>query len=180
LREISLDQRRSISASPLIHATHCLHRSLSRSRRSGVLADHSISSALVRRAQEAGLDSAQLAVRACLDNFIPRHGGRRLVGLAQGWTRIRAHAALPAAIAAQRRMVGFLFPLAIARSGLRRNSRFVVGHPGNLRRILESDSARGFLAPALSHLGRLRRSAQFFDMAVERMIVFAAATRVPQ
>jgi len=115
------------------------------------------------------MESAQLAIWACLDNLVPCDGNRSLVGLAEGWTGRCSNAALPAAAAAQCRVVRTVLPAQVTGPGFYRNCRFVVCHPGDNDRILESSSGCRLVALAIFNLGWLRDSTQLFNMEIERL-----------
>ena len=99
------------------------------------------------------MDSTQLAIWTCLDNLVRSHGNRSLARLAESWTDSNSDATLPAAIVAQRCVVGSVFSSAISRPSLCRNRHAVVRHPGDIDRILESSPSRGLVALAVFDLG---------------------------
>ena len=115
--------------------------------------DHASASPVVCQFEQAPLDSSQLAIWACLDNLVRSDGNRSLAGLAEGWTDSSSDATLPAAIAAQCRVVRTVFSAASSGRSLCRNRHAVVGHPGDIHRILESSSGRRLVALALFDLG---------------------------
>jgi hypothetical protein len=156
-----------------------LHRSLPWSRRTGVVADDAGASAVVRRSKQTPLDSAQLAIWACLDNLVHSDGDRGLVGLAEGRLDSSPDATFPAAVIAQCCVVRPLLSAKVTGPGLRRNCHFVVRHPGNIDRILESSSGRRLVAVVILGMGELCGGAQFFNMAVERLIMFATTIGIP-
>jgi hypothetical protein len=156
----------------MIYATYYLHRSLPWGRGDRVVADHAKSSPVVRGSEKAQLESAQLAVWACLDNLVPGDGDRILVGLAEGWNDRCSNAALPAATIPQCRVVRTVLPAKVTGTGFWRNCRFVVSHPGDNDRILESGSGRRLAALAILSLGWLRDSTQLFDLTIERLMMF--------
>ena len=125
------------------------------------------------------MDSAQLAIWACLDNLVLSYGGRSLVSLAEGWTDSRSNATLPAAIVAQCRVVRTVLSAKVTRPGLCRDCHAVVCHPRDIDRILESSSGRRLATPALSKLGLLRGGAQFFNLEVERLIMSTTTIGIP-
>lgn len=134
---------------------------------------------MVCQSEQAQLDSAELDIWACLDNFVRSDGNRSLAGLAEGGADSRSNATLPAAIAAQCRVVYTVFSAAISRPSLCRNCHVVVRHPGDINRILESSSGRRLVALAIFDLGQLRDSAQLFNLAVERLTMLATTTGIP-
>ena len=119
------------------------------------------------------MDSAQLAIWACLDGLVLSNGNRSLADLAEGRLDSRSNATVPAAIVAQCCMVCGIFSAAISRPSLCRNCCDVVRHPGDSDRILESGPDRWLAALAIFDLGQLRDSAQLFNMAVELITMFA-------
>ena len=119
------------------------------------------------------MDSAQLAIWACLDSLVLSNGNRSLADLAEGRLDRGSDATVPVAIVAQCCVVRGVFSTAISGPGLRRNRTVVVRHPGDIDRILESRPGRGLAALAIFDLGQLRDSAQLFNLAVERMTAFA-------
>ena len=127
---------------------------------------------MVRRSEQTPLDSAELAIWACLDNLVHSDGDRSLVGLAEGWFDNSSDATLPAAIVAQCRVVRTVLWTKVSGSCLCRDCHAVVRHPGNIDPILESRSGRGLVTPALFDVGCLCRCTQFFNMAVKRLIMF--------
>jgi hypothetical protein len=108
---------------------------------------------VVRQLEQAQMDSPQLAIWSCLDNLVRSDGNRSLARLADSRTDSRPNATLPASIAAQCRMVRSVFSAEISRARLCRNRHAVVGHPGDVDRILESSPGRGLVALALFDMG---------------------------
>jgi hypothetical protein len=141
--------------------------------------DHTGASAVVCQFEQASLDPAQLAVWSCVDNLVHSHGNRSLAGLEEDRIDSRSNASLPAAIAAQCRVVRGIFSAAISRSSLCRNCHFVVRDPGDIDRILESSSGRRLVALAIFDLGQLRDSAQLFNLADERLTMLATTLGMP-
>ena len=125
------------------------------------------------------MESAQLAVWACLDNLVRCDGNRSLVGLAYGWADRGSNAALPAATVAQCRVVRTVLPAQVTRPGLYRNCRFVVCHPGNNDWILESGPGRRLVALAVFNMGWLCNSTQLFNLAVDRLTMVPATKGIP-
>ena len=115
--------------------------------------DHAGASPVVCEYEQAPLDSSQLAIWACLDNLVRSDGNRSLARLAEGWTDSSSDATLPAAIVAECCVVRSVFSAAIPRPSVCRNRHAVVGHPGDIHRILESSSSRWLAALALFDLG---------------------------
>jgi hypothetical protein len=105
-----------------------------------------------------------------MDTLVLSDGHLGLVGLAESWIESQSDATLPAAIAAQCRVVCSIFWTAVSGVGLSRNCPVVARDLGDIGRILESRSGSGLVTPPLSNLGRLRGGTQFFNLAVERMI----------
>jgi hypothetical protein len=120
------------------------------------------------------MESAQLAVWACLDNLVSCDGNCSLVGLAEGWTGCCPNAALPAATIVQCGVVRTILSAKVTGLGLCRNCRFVVCHFGDNDRILESSSSCGLVALAIFNLGWLRNGTQLFNLAVERLTMVPA------
>jgi hypothetical protein len=125
------------------------------------------------------MESAQLVIWPCLDNLVSCDGNRSLVGLAEGWADRCSNAAIPAATVAQCRVVRTILSAKITGLGLYRDCRFVVCHPGDNDRILESSSGRRLVALAIFNLGWLRNSTQLFNLAVERLTMFATTIGIP-
>ena len=125
---------------------------------------------MVCRFEQTPLDSSQLAIWTCLDTLVRSDGNLGLVGMAENWIESHSDATLPAAIAAQCRLVCSIFWTAVSGTSLCRNCLVVDRDPGDIDRILESRSGSGLVTPPLSDLGRLRGGAQFFNLAVERVI----------
>lgn len=125
------------------------------------------------------MESAQLAIWACLDNFVPCDGNRSLVGLAEGRRDGRPDAILPDAVGAQCGVVRTILSAKVTGPGLYRNCRFVVCHSGDNDWILEGGSGRRLVALAIFNLGRLRDSTQLFNLAVERLTMFAPTKGIP-
>jgi hypothetical protein len=113
-----------------------------------------------------------------LDDLVLSNGNRSLADLAQGWLDSRANATVPAAIVAQCCLVRDIFSAAISRPSLGRNCYVMVRNSGDSDRILESRPGRGLVALAIFDLGQLRDSAQLFNMAVERLIMFFTTTGI--
>jgi hypothetical protein len=108
---------------------------------------------VVRRSEQTPLDSAQLAIWACLDNLVHSDGDRGLVGLAEGRPYRCPDATVPAAIVAKCRVVRPLLSAKVTGPGLRRNCYVVVRHAGDIDRILESSSGRRLVAVAVLGMG---------------------------
>jgi hypothetical protein len=142
-----------LQSDQIVYATHCLHRNLPWSRRTRVVADYAGASTVVRRSEQTPLDSAQLGIWACLDNLVHSDGDCSFVGLAEGRLDSSPDAALPAAVVAQCCVVRPLLSVKVTGPGLRRNCHFVVRHPGNIDRILESSSGRRLVAVAILVIG---------------------------
>ena len=83
------------------------------------------------------------------------------------------------AIVAQCCMVRTILSAKVTGPGLWRNCRFVVCHPGDNDRILECGSSRRLVALAIFNLGWLRDSTQLFNLAVERLTMFAPTKGIP-
>jgi hypothetical protein len=147
------DSTLRLTPDQIVYATHCLHRNLPWSRRTGVVADYPGASAVVRRSEQTPLDSSQLGICACLDNLVHSDGDCSLVGLAEGWLDSSSDATLPAAVVAQRHVVRPLLSAKVTVPGFRRNCHVVVRHPGNIDRIQESSSGRRLVAVALLGMG---------------------------
>jgi hypothetical protein len=135
---------------------------------------------MVCQLEKAQLDSTELAIWACLDNLVPSNGNRSLAGLAEGRLDSRSNATIPTAIVAQCRVVRTVLSAKVTGLGLRRNCHAVVCHPGNINRILESGSGRRLVAFAICDLGQLRDGAKLFNLAVERLTMFATTIGIPQ
>jgi hypothetical protein len=88
-----------------------------------------------------------------MDNLVHGDGNRSVARLAESWTDNGSNATIPAAIVAQRCMVGSVFSSAISRPSLCRNCHAVVRHPGDIDRILESGPGCGLVALAVFDLG---------------------------
>ena len=125
------------------------------------------------------MDSAQLVICSRLDNFVHSDGNRSVARLAKCWTDSRSHANLSAAIVAQRCVVGGIFSPAISGPSLCRDRHFVVRHPGDIDRILESSACRRLVAHAVFDLGQLRDSPQLFNLAAERLTIFITTIGTP-
>jgi len=108
---------------------------------------------MVRRLEQAQLDSSELALWSCLDNLVRGNGNRSLAGVAEGWTDRCSNAALPAAIVAQCRVDRNVFSAKVTGPGLCRNCYVVVCHPGDIDWILESSSGRRLVALSIFDLG---------------------------
>lgn len=119
------------------------------------------------------MESAQLAIWACLDNLVRCDGNRSLARLAEGRRDGCPVAIFPDAVGPQCCVVRTVLPAKVTGTGLRRNCRFVVCHPGNNDWILEGGSGRRLVALAVFNLGWLRNSTQLFNLAVERLTMFA-------
>jgi len=164
---------------PITYATYCLHRSLPWGRGDRVVADHASASPVVRGSAQAHMESAQLAVWACLDNLVPGDGDRSLASLAQGRRHGCPDATLLGAVGAQCGLVRTVLPAKVTGTGLWRNCRFVVCHPGDNDRILESSSSCRLVALAIFNLGWLRDSTQLFNLTVERLAMVPATKGIP-
>jgi len=141
--------------------------------------DHACTSPVVCQFEQAQLDSTQLAIWTCLDNLVSCDGNRSLADLAGGRLDGGSNATFPAAVVAQRSMVGSVFSAAISRPSLCRNRHAVVRHTGDIHRILESSPGRRLVALAVFDLGQLRDSAQLFNLAAERLTIFFTSTGKP-
>ena len=94
-----------------------------------------------------------MVIWACLDNLVHSDGNRSVARLAESWADSSSNATLPAAIVAQRCVVGSVFSSSISRPSLWRNRHAVVRHPGDIDRILESSPGRRLVALAVFDLG---------------------------
>ena len=83
------------------------------------------------------------------------------------------------AVGAQCCVVRTILSATVTGPGLCRNCHFVVRHPGDNDRILESSSSCRLVALAIFNLGWLRDSAQLFNLAVERLTMFAPTKGIP-
>jgi len=88
-----------------------------------------------------------------LDSLVRSNGNRSVAGLAEGRLDSPSNATFPAAIVAQCRVVRSVFSAAISRPSLRRNCYVVVRHPGDIDRILESNSDSRLVALSILDLG---------------------------
>jgi len=163
----------------IVYATSCLHRTLPWGRGDRVVSDYAKSSPVVRGSEQTQMESAQLAIWTCLDNLVSCDGNCSLVGLAEGRRDGRPDAIFPDAVGAQCGVVRTIFSAKVTGPGLYRNCRFVVCHPGDNDRILESSSSCRLVALAIFNLGWLRDSTQLFNLVVERLTMFAATKGIP-
>src|SRR5579883_1341102 len=125
---------------------------------------------LVCRTRQAVLQSSELGVRTGLDGPVRAHGARSLAGAAVRW-RVGAEACgsraflLPAC--AERLVVGSLLWLAQSAGGIDRDRSAVDPDCDDHTPVLAPRLHCGSLPLSARALGRIRRAAQFRDLAAE-------------
>jgi len=98
--------------------THRLHCRLLRRRRFRIVFHYAGAAALVRRSEQARLDSAELAISPGLDSLVYGHGRCGLAGLAEGRLVIRSDAALSGPIVIECDVVRAVLSDAVTGPGL--------------------------------------------------------------